>query len=109
MGLLRAEDPSWACTSAMPDGYGLVAAYLPRGKEDVSHVVIPCIYYMENLPKLINKGLGVSVSEPKFTSDGVKAEFRNEFPKAIGAWICLLIKRGETPKIPPLPSRAGGH
>ena len=64
---------------------------------------------LANLPKLINIGWGVSVSEPKFTSDGVKVEFRHELPKAIGAWIFLLIKGSNTPKIVPLPSRAGGH
>ena len=49
--------------------------------------------------------------EPKFTSDGVKAAFRNEFPQAIGAWIFLLIKGGyiPPPPLPPLPSRAGGN
>ena len=85
MGLTRTEDPSWACPSAMPDGHGLVKADLPRGKEDGSHVVIPCLYHLANLPKLINIGWGVSVSEPKFTSDGVKAAFIDEFPGAIGA------------------------
>ena len=35
---------------------------------------------MENLPKLSKVGWGVSVSEPKFTSDGIKAAFRHEFP-----------------------------
>ena len=72
-------------------------------------MVITCLYHLENLPKIINIGCGVSVGEPKFTSDGVKASFRHELPKAIGAWICLLIKGGDNPKIPPLPSRAGGH
>ena len=64
---------------------------------------------MKNLPKLINIGWGVSVSEPKFTSDGVKLVFRHELYEAIGAWICLLIKGGNTPKILPLPSRVDGH
>ena len=63
----------------------------------------------EKFPKLINNGWEVSVSEPKFMSDGVKAEFIHEFAKAIGSWNCLLIKWGDTPKILPLPSRAGGH
>ena len=64
---------------------------------------------MANLPKLINIGWGVSVSEPRFTSDGVKAAFRHEFPEAIRACICLLIKGVDTPKIVPLPSITGGH
>ena len=72
-------------------------------------MVIPCLYHMDNFPKLINIGWGVSVSETKFMSDGLKAAFRHEFPEAIGAWVCLLIKSGDTPKIVPLPSRAGGH
>ena len=72
-------------------------------------MVIPCLYHLENFPKLINIGWGVSVSEPKFTSDGVNAEFIHESPQAIGAWICLVIKGGDTPKIFPLPYRAGGH
>ena len=64
---------------------------------------------MDNLPKLISIGWGVSVSETKFMSDGVKAEFRHEFPEAIGVYILLLIKGGETPKIVPLPSIVSGH
>ena len=71
------------------------------------HVVIPCLYHLANLPKIINIGWGVSVSEPKFTSDFVKADFRHELSKAIGAWISLLFKGVDTPKIVPLPSRAG--
>ena len=84
----------------MPAGHGLVEADFPRGKEFGIHVVIPCLYHLANLPKLINigGGGGVSVSEPKFTSDGIKAAFRHEFPKAIGEWICLFIKGGDTPK-----------
>ena len=109
MGLPMTEDPSWVCPAAMSDGHGLVEAYLPRGKEDGIHVVIPCLYHLESFPKLINIWWGVSVSEPKFTSDGVKAAFRHEFPEAIGAWIFLLIKGGDTPKIVPLPYRSGGH
>ena len=69
----------------MPDGHILVEAYLPRSKEYGSHVVIPCLYHPGNLPKLINIGWGVSVSVPKFTSDGVKEAFRHESPQAIGA------------------------
>ena len=88
----------------MPDGHVLVEADLPRGKEYVIHVVIPCLYHLANFPKLINIGWGVSVSEPKFTSDGIKVEFRYESPEAIGAWIFLLIKGGDTPNILPLPS-----
>ena len=108
-GLLRTKYPPWACPSAMPDGHGLVEADFPRGKEDGSHVVIPFIYHLANLPKLINIRWGIIVSEPKFTGDGVKAEFRHELPHTIGAWICLLIKGDNNPKILPLPSRAGGH
>ena len=85
MGLPRTEYPSWACPPAMSDGHGLVEAYYPRGKEYGSHAVIPCLYHLDNLPKLINIGWGVSVSEPKFTSDCIKATFRQESPKAIGA------------------------
>ena len=70
---------------------------------------VPCFYNLDILPRLINIGWDVSVSEPKFTSDVVKSEFRYEFSDAIGAWICLLIKGGDTPKIVPLSSRAGGH
>ena len=70
---------------------------------------IPCLYHLVNFPKLINIGWGVSVSEPKFTGDGVKAAFIHESPQEIGAWICLLIKGGDPPKILPLPSRACGH
>ena len=60
-------------------------------------------------PKLINIGWEVSVSETKFTSDGVKSAFRYELPEAVRAWICPLIKGGETPKSAPIPSRAGGN
>ena len=109
MGLPRTEDPSWACPSDIPDGHGLVEADCPRCKEDGSHVVIPYLYHMENLSKLINIGWGFSVSEPRFTSDGVKAAFRHKLPEAIGACICLLIKRGDNPKIVPLPYRSGGN
>ena len=80
MGLLRKEDPSCACPSDMLDGQGIVEADFPRGKEDGSHVVIPYLYHMANFPKLINIGWGVSVSEPNFMSDGVKAASRHEFP-----------------------------
>ena len=93
----------------MPDGHGLFEADFPRGKEDGSHVVIPCLYHLVNFPKLINIGWRVSVSELKFTSDGVKAKFKHELPQAMGACIFLLIKGGNTPKILPLPSIAGGH
>ena len=93
----------------MPDGHILVEACLPRSKEYGCYVVIPCLYHMENLPKLINIGWWVSVSEPKFTSDGVKAAFRHELPQTIGACTCLLIKGVETPKTLPLLSRAVGH
>ena len=109
MRLLSTEYLSWGCPSAIPDENGLVKSDFPRGKEDGSHMVIPCLYHLANFPKLINIWWGVSVSEPSFMSDGVKAAFRHEFPKAIGAWICLLVKRGDTPKMVPLPSRAGGH
>ena len=71
IGLPSTEDPSWACPSAMSDGYGPIEANLPTGKEDGSHVVIPCLYHLVNLPKLISIGWGVCVSELKFTSDGV--------------------------------------
>ena len=64
---------------------------------------------MKILPKLINIGWGVIFSEPKFTSNGVKASFRHEFSEEIRAWICLLIKRGDTPKIFPLPYISGVH
>ena len=60
-------------------------------------------------PKLISIEWGVSVSEPKFTSDGVKAAFRHELLEVTEAWICLLIKGDDTQKILPLPSRADGH
>ena len=93
----------------MPDGHGLIESYCPRDKENGSHVVIPCIYHLENLPKLINVGWGVSISGHKFTTDDIKAPFRHELPEAIGAWICLLIKGGGTPNILPLPSRVDGH
>ena len=77
MGLPRTEDPSWSCTYAMPDGHGIVEVDCSRGNEDGSHVVVPCLYHLENFPKLINIGWKVSVSELKFTSDGVKAAFRH--------------------------------
>ena len=70
MGLPRTDDLSWACPSAIPDGHGLVEADFPRGKEYGSRVVIPCLYHLVDFPKLINIGWGVSVSEPKFMSDG---------------------------------------
>ena len=85
MGLPRKEDPFWACPSDILDGYGLVEVDCPKDKEYGSHVVIPCFYHLANLANLINIGWGVSVSEPKFTSDGVKAAFIDEFPGAIGA------------------------
>ena len=109
MGLLRTGDPSWGCPSAIPDGHGRIEADFPRGREDESHVVIPYLYHLEHLPKLINIGWSVSVCEPKFTSNVVKAAFRHELPQAIGACIFLLIKGVDTPKIVPLPSRAGGN
>ena len=59
MGLPRIEDPSWACPSAMPDGHGIVEEDFPRGKEDGSHVVIPCLYHLAKFPKLINIGWGL--------------------------------------------------
>ena len=59
------------------------------------------------MPKIINICWGVNISEPKFTSDVVKAAFMHELPKAIGACIFLLIKGGDTPKIIYLPLRAG--
>ena len=93
----------------MPYGHVLVKAYCLRDKEDGSRVVIPCLYHLANFPRLIKIWWGVSVIEPKFTSDGVKAEFRHELPKAIGAWILLLIKWDDTPKNVPLSYRAGGH
>ena len=93
----------------MPDGHVLVEVDFPRGKEDGTNVVIPCLYHLANFPKPINIGWGVSVSEPKFTSDGVKVAFRQKLSQAIGSWICLLIKGGDTPKTLPLPSIAGGH
>ena len=93
----------------MPYGRGIVEVDCLRDKKDGSHVVIPCLYHLDNFPKLINVGWGVSVSEPKFTSDGVKSTFRHELPEAIGVWICLSIKGGDTPKILPLPFRAGGN
>ena len=94
----RTEDLSWACPSAVLDGHGLAKADCSRGKEDEIHVVIPFLYHLANFPKLINIGWGVSVSKPKFTSDGVKLVFRHKLPEVIGAWICLLIKGGDTPK-----------
>ena len=83
MVLPSTEDPSWACPSSMPDGYGLVEVDPPRVNEYGSHVVIPCLYHLVNLPKLMNIGWGGSVTEPKFTSDSVKAVFRHELPQAI--------------------------
>ena len=85
MGVPRKEYPYWACPYAIPDGHGLVKADWPRGKEDESNVVIPCLYHLANLTKHINIGWGVSVSEPNFTSDGVKAAFIHKFTEVIGA------------------------
>ena len=93
----------------MPDGHGLVKEDFPIGKEDRSYVVIPCLYHLAIFSKRISIGWGVSVSEPNFTSDGVKLAFRHEFPQAIGACIFLLIKGGDTPEILPLASISGGH
>ena len=109
MGLPRTEDPSWKCLSDMLYGHGLVEVDSPRVDEYGSYVVIPCLNHLENLPKLINIGWGVSVSEPKFTSDGVKVASRHDLPEAIEAWIFPLIKGGDTPKIVSLPSIAVGH
>ena len=103
MGLPRAEESSWACPYAIPDGHGIVKTYFPRDKEDGSHVVVTCLYHLVNLPKLINLGWGFIVSEPTFTSDIVKAAFRHELLEAIGAWICLLIKGGDSRKNFPIP------
>ena len=64
-------------------------------------MVIPCLDHLANFSKIINIGWGVSVSEPKFKSDGVKTKFRNEFPDAIESWIFLLIRGGDTPTPPP--------
>ena len=44
-------------------------------------MVIPCLYHMAKFPKLINIGWGVSVSEPKFTSDVVKAALDMNSPR----------------------------
>ena len=93
----------------MIDGHGIAEADFPRVKGDGSHVVIPYLYHMVNFPKLINIGWEVSVSEPKFKSDGVKSAFRHEFLETIRGWICLLIKGVDTPKIVPISSRADGH
>ena len=87
----------------------LSKAYFSRGKEDGSHVVIPCLYHLANFSKLINIGWRVIVSETKFTSDCIKSAFGHELPEAIGPWIFLLIKRLDTTKIVPLPSRSGGN
>ena len=78
------EYPSWSCPSTISGGHVLVGADFSIDKEDGSYVVIPCLYRLANFPKLINIGRRVSVSESKFTSDGVKAAFRHESPKAIG-------------------------
>ena len=109
MNFPRTEDPSWACTFAMPDRNGILEEDLPRDKEDGSCVVIPCFYYQENLPKLLNIGWSVSVSEPQSMSDGVKAALGYDFPKSIRALIFFLNKGGDTLKILPLPSISGGH
>ena len=93
----------------MSYGYGIAEADFLRGMEDGSHVVIPFLYHMENFPNFINIGWGVSVSEPKFTSDDIKSAFIHQFHQDTGAWICLLIKGGDTPKILPHPSIAGGN
>ena len=45
----------------MPDGHVLVEVDFPRGKEDGTNVVIPCLYHLANFLKLINVGLGVYV------------------------------------------------
>ena len=108
MGLLRTEDTYWECPFAMLDVHGLAKVYFPRGKEDGSHVVIPCLYYLEIFQKVINIRWRVSVSEPKFKSDDFKAALRHEFPKVVGVWIFLLIKGRDNPKTLPLPYRAGG-
>ena len=78
----------------MPYGNVLVKADCPRGKEDESRVVIPRLYHLDHLQKLINIGWRVSVIEPNITSYEVKSVFRHELPEEIGAWICLLIKGG---------------
>ena len=109
MGLPRTEYPSCAYPSAIPEGHGTAEVDPSIGKKYGSHVVIPCLYHTVNFPKLINIGWGISVSEPKFTSDVVKVVFRPEFPQTIGACIFLLIKGGDTPKILSFPSREGGH
>ena len=69
----------------MTYGNGIVEADLPRGKEYGSHVVITCLYHLENFPKNINIGWGVIVSKPEFKSDDAKAAFRHELPEAIGS------------------------
>ena len=79
------ENQSWESPSEMPDGHVLVEKDYPRSKEDGSRLFIPCLYHLGNFPRLINKGWGVSVIKTKFMSDGVKADFRHAFPKAIGA------------------------
>ena len=72
-------------------------------------MVIPCLYHLDKIPKLINIGWGLIFSEPNFTSDGIIAAFRHELPEVVGLCIFLFIKGLDTPKIVPLPSRAGGH
>ena len=93
----------------MPDGHGLIEVDCPTGKEYGSYVVITCHYHLVKFPNLTTYGGGASVIEPKFMSDGVKAECRHEFTQAIGAWICLLLRGSDTPKTLPLPSIADGH
>ena len=83
-GVSKYKNPYQAYPYDILDVHGLIEAYCPRGKEDRSHVVIPCLYRLEIFPKITNIGWGISVSEPKFTSDGVKAVFRHELPKEIG-------------------------
>ena len=69
----------------MAYGHVLAKSDFPRGREDGSHVVISCINHLAALPKLINLGWGVSVSETKFTNDGDKALFLNiNYPRRIG-------------------------
>ena len=80
MGLPRTEDPSWKCLSDMLYGHVLVEVDSPRVDEYGSYVVIPCLHHLNNLPKLINIGWGVSFIEPKFNSYGVKSAFRHESP-----------------------------